>query len=85
MVGMNDCAIKPPLVDVKVAAASATESTTAVQSLRNLGGLRAGQSVLILGAGGSVGSLAVQIAKALKATHVAGVCSSKDVERMVQL
>jgi 2-desacetyl-2-hydroxyethyl bacteriochlorophyllide A dehydrogenase len=65
-----------------VAAASATESMTALQGLRDVGGLQKGQKVLIVGAGGGVGSAAVGIAKSLGAGTVSAVCSRKDVTRV---
>ena len=51
----------------------------ALKGLRDSGGLQAGQSVLINGASGGVGTWAVQIAKALGG-HVTAVCSSRNVE-----
>jgi NADPH:quinone reductase-like Zn-dependent oxidoreductase len=52
---------------------------TAIPFLRNGARLRAGQTVLVNGASGTVGSAAVQYAKHLGAT-VVGVCSTGHVE-----
>ncbi len=57
---------------------------TSLQSLRDLGRLKEGNKVLIIGAAGGVGSVSVGIAKNLGA-HVTAVCSSKDVERVKAL
>jgi len=70
---------KPERLTFEQAAATPTAATTALQGLRDKGGIRAGQRVLILGAGGGVGSFAVQIAKAHGA-HVTGVCGTAKVE-----
>ena len=56
------------------AAALPISGTTALQGLLEVGGLEAGQDVLVIGASGGVGSFAVQIAHATGAT-VTGVCS----------
>jgi len=50
-----------------VAAAVTTEALTALQAMRDKGGLSKGKSILIIAAGGGVGTQAVQIAKVLKA------------------
>lgn len=57
-------------------AAAPYELLTAIVFLRELGGLQAGERVLILGAAGGVGRAAVQLAKHLGA-DVTGVCSAR--------
>jgi NADPH:quinone reductase-like Zn-dependent oxidoreductase len=70
---------KPATVTFEQAAAVGTAAITALQGLRDKGGLEPGQKVLIHGASGGVGTFAVQIAKALDAT-VTAVCSTPNVE-----
>ncbi len=70
---------KPANLSFEQAATVPTTGTTALQALRNAGGVEPGQRVLIIGAAGGVGSFAVQIAKAFGA-HVTGVCSTSQVD-----
>jgi NADPH:quinone reductase-like Zn-dependent oxidoreductase len=69
----------PAGVDFDQAAGVSVAAVTALQALRDKGQLLAGQSVLINGASGGVGTFAVQIAKAMGA-EVTGVCSTRNVE-----
>jgi NADPH:quinone reductase-like Zn-dependent oxidoreductase len=66
---------KPARLTFEQAAAVPISGVTALQALRDKGGVRPGQRVLIIGAAGGVGSFAVQIAKASSA-EVTGVCSA---------
>jgi NADPH:quinone reductase-like Zn-dependent oxidoreductase len=70
---------KPGGITFEQAAASGMAALTALQALRDAGRIRAGQKVLIVGAGGGIGTFAVQIAKSLGA-HVTGVCSTSKQE-----
>jgi NADPH:quinone reductase-like Zn-dependent oxidoreductase len=71
--------LKPATVSFEQAAAVAVSGCTALHAVRDAGRVKAGEKVLVLGAGGGVGSFAVQIAVALGAT-VTGVCSSSKVD-----
>jgi NADPH:quinone reductase-like Zn-dependent oxidoreductase len=70
---------KPAKLTFEQAAAIPVAGCTALQALRDHGRLQPGQSVLINGAAGGVGTFAVQIAKALGA-DVTGVCSTRNVD-----
>jgi NADPH:quinone reductase-like Zn-dependent oxidoreductase len=72
-------ALKPATISFEQAAAVPVSGCAALHALRDAGRLRAGERVLVLGAGGGVGSFAVQIAVALGAT-VTGVCSTSKVD-----
>jgi NADPH:quinone reductase-like Zn-dependent oxidoreductase len=69
----------PANLSVVDAAAVPTSAMTALQALRDIAYVRPGQTVLITGASGGVGSFAVQIAKAF-GTEVTGVCSTRNVD-----
>lgn len=77
--GEDVLALKPAQVSFDEAAAVPLAGLTALQALRDVGQLKAGQKALINGASGGVGTLAVQIARALGA-EVTAVCSSRNVE-----
>lgn len=68
-------ASKPANLDFAQAAAVPVSACTALQGLRDSGRVQAGQTVLVIGASGGVGTYAVQLAKSFGA-HVTGVCSA---------
>jgi NADPH:quinone reductase-like Zn-dependent oxidoreductase len=70
---------KPTNLSFEEAATVPISGLTALQAVRDHGGVKAGQKVLIVGASGGVGSFAVQIAKAYRA-DVTGVCSTAKVD-----
>ncbi|MGJ3248045.1 MAG: NAD(P)-dependent alcohol dehydrogenase [Elainellaceae cyanobacterium] len=75
---------KPPTLSYSEAAAIPIAGVTALQALRDKGSLQAGQSVLINGASGGVGTFAVQLAKAMGAT-VTAVCSQSNFDLVTRL
>jgi NADPH:quinone reductase-like Zn-dependent oxidoreductase len=70
---------KPVNLSSQQAAAVPVSGVTALQALRDQGRLQDGQSVLVIGASGGVGSFAVQIAKALGG-QVTGVASTAKLD-----
>ena len=72
-------ASKPETVSFEAAAAVPISGYATLQAVRTHGGVRAGDRVLIIGAGGGVGTFAVQIAKAGR-EEVTGVASTGKTE-----
>jgi NADPH:quinone reductase-like Zn-dependent oxidoreductase len=77
-------AFKPTNISFEQAATVPGAALTALQGLRDCGGIQSGQKVLINGASGGVGSFAVQIAKAFGA-DVTAVCSTNKMEMIETL
>lgn len=75
----GDVAPKPSSLDFVSAAAVPLGALTAWQAIFGLAGLVSGQRILITGASGGVGSLAVQLAKA-RGAHVIGTASERNEE-----
>jgi NADPH:quinone reductase-like Zn-dependent oxidoreductase len=76
-VPVDDLAKKPKSLSFEEAAGTPTAAETAYRALYETGNLKSGQTVLIHGAAGGVGSAAVQIAKAAGA-RVIGTASSNN-------
>lgn len=77
-------ALKPTNMTYEEAASVPVAALTALQALQDLAHIQPGQTVLINGASGGVGTFAVQIAKALGA-EITAVCSTKNSDLVKSL
>lgn len=77
-------ALKPANTTFEEAAAAVDGASTALFFLRDKAELRRGERVLIIGASGSIGTYAVQLARHFGA-EVTGVCSTANVELVTRL
>jgi NADPH:quinone reductase-like Zn-dependent oxidoreductase len=80
----SDLALKPEGFTFQQAASIPIAGLTALQGLRDVARVQQGQSVLIVGAAGGVGTFAVQIARNSGA-DVTGVCSTRNLEMVRSL
>lgn len=76
--------LKPKSLSFELASAIPMSSVTALQALRNKGNIQPDQKVLICGAGGGVGTFAVQLAKYFQA-EVTAVCGKNNLSLMKDL
>ena len=75
---------KPPQLSFEQAATLPYPTFVALQALQDRGDVQPGQRVLVVGASGAVGTIAVQLAVALGAT-VTGVCSGGRADFVLSL
>jgi NADPH:quinone reductase-like Zn-dependent oxidoreductase len=80
----SQLARKPANLSFTQAAVVPVSAATALRALVDSGRIQAGQSVLVVGASGGVGSYAVQLAKAFGA-EVTGVCSTAKTSLVTSL
>lgn len=80
----DQLARKPSTLSFEEAAALPIAGCTALLAVRNSGGVRPGQRVLINGAGGGIGVHALQLAKHAGA-HVTAVCSAEKAAMVREL
>ena len=80
----SEIALKPVTIGHELAAAIPLAGLTAWQGLFDHGELKAGQKILIHGAAGGVGNMAVQLAK-WKGAYVIGTASAKNISFLKDL
>jgi NADPH:quinone reductase-like Zn-dependent oxidoreductase len=79
-----ELAVKPPSLTFAEAAALPTVALTALQGWQR-NNLKAGESALVIGASGGVGSMAVAIASKAIGARVTGVCSASNAAFVTSL
>ncbi len=84
VIAQDQLAPRPPTFDHAQAAATIDSAATAREAVQDVAGVRAGQSVLVIGASGGVGHFAVQIAAAAGA-EVTGVASGAKADLVGEL
>ncbi|WP_300601152.1 NADP-dependent oxidoreductase [Niabella sp.] len=84
VVKATDVVKKPGAVSFEAAAAIPVAALTASKAILDEGGLKAGETILVHGASGAIGAMAVQLAKAAGA-HVIATGSGKNEERIKDL
>jgi NADPH:quinone reductase-like Zn-dependent oxidoreductase len=84
VIGATEIAAKPASLDFQQAAALPHTALTSWRAMVDTAGLEAGQKLLILGATGGIGVVAVQLAKSLGA-HVTGLTSSANLSFLREL
>ena len=70
----------PETMDFKVAAGFSLNYGTTIHGLKQRGELKAGETILILGAGGGLGITDIHVAKAMGAKVLAGVSSQEKLD-----
>ena len=75
---------KPSRLSFEEAAAAPISGLTALQAIRDVARVQRGQRVLVIGAGGGVGTLTVQVAKAVGA-EVTGVAGTSKLDLVRQI
>ena len=80
----NELALMPKTLSFNEAASVPVAALTAYEALFDYGKLEAGQTVLIQGAAGSVGAMAVQFAEQ-KGAHVIGTASAANLDYLREL
>ena len=73
-------ALKPARLSFEEAAAVPLAAVTALQALRDVARLKAGESVVISGASGGVGTFALQLARVLGAGEITAVCGARNMD-----
>lgn len=76
----DEVAKKPDYLEFHKAAALPTAYLTGMNSLRDAGKVKEGSAVLIIGVSGGCGLAGCQLAKAMGASRIVGICSGKNFD-----